>query len=130
MPDLTILQYASILNIDLMSRESAGAILGDGTVTTFTRPDILGSVDAAGFKWTHLMVPDGIGRRVRAVTYYEPVTVEVALISTMVDGTDYLRQIVRSNTNDQIAFPLVFPTRLDVWVLPGVFMAFDWLLLL
>jgi len=96
-----------------------------------TRPDFLGPVDASGLKWTHLFVPDGIGRRVRAVTTYQVITVEVAIIGTLFDGsTDYLRQLVQSNTNDQVAFPLVFPTRIDVWVLPGVTIAFDWLLLL
>ncbi|SRR6266481_933626 len=131
MPDLSVLQYTSILGVNLMSRETAAIITGDGTVTTLTRPDFLGTVDAAGLKWTHLFVPDGIGRRVRAVTTYQVSTIEVAIIGTLFDGsTDYLRQLIQSNTNDQVAFPFVFPTRIDVWVLPGVTIALDWLLLL
>src|SRR6266478_4879099 len=99
MADLSVLQYASILGINLMSRETAAIITGDGMVATLTRPDILGPVDAAGLKWTHLDVPAGIGRRVRAVTTYQVTTVEVAIIGTLFDGrTDYLRQLVQSNT--------------------------------
>jgi hypothetical protein len=130
MATLGVIQSIVAQGLELMTRESAGAILGDGTVTTLTRPKGPVEVDAFGIKWTHLIVPAGIGRRDRAVTLYEPTTVQIAVIRTLFDGTDVLGQLIDSRTNDQILFETVVPTRVDVWVLPGVFMAFDWLLLL
>jgi hypothetical protein len=116
--------------LELMTRESAGAILGDGTVTTLTRPRGPLNVDAFGIKWTHLAVPPQLGRRDWAVTIYEGPTVQISVIRTLLDGTDVLGQLVESSTNEQTLFKALFPTRIDVWVLPGVFMAFDWLLFL
>jgi hypothetical protein len=130
MPQLGVIQSIVAQGLELMVRESAGSILGDGTVTSLTRERFGVPVDAFGIKWTHLIVPDGIGRRDRAVTVYEPATIQVAVIRTLLDGTDVLGSLVDSRTNDQLLFDSVLPSRVDVWVLPGVFMAMDWLLLL
>lgn len=130
MPNLSVIESILAQGLELMTRESAGAIFGDGTVSTLTRPRGPLPVDAFGIKWTNLSVPPGLGRRQWAVTLYEVATVQVSVVRTLLDGTDVLGQLVNSNTNDQILFTTVAPTRVDVWVLPGVLMAFDWLLLL
>src|SRR6266404_5531793 len=130
MPDLSIIQTIAAQGLELMVRESAGAVSGDGTVTSLTRPRGPIDVDAFGIKWTHLVVPDGIGRRSRAVTVYQVATVQIAVIRHLLDGTEVLGQLIDSATNDQVLFTTLIPDRVDVWVLPGVYIAFDWLLLL